>query len=76
MTRDDAKRIMENLTIISHYAAGGDIEYPVMVHDGSLAGWHASKNMNICCLGRYRIVGATQKASVKFNVKQLPIAKE
>ena len=71
MTRDDAKRIMENLAVISHYAAGGDIEFPFFTCQGEFIKWGASSTLNLSCLGRYRIAGPKQKTHVKHNPHQL-----
>ncbi len=71
MTRDDAKRIMENLAIISHYAAGGDIEFPMIRSDGVFLHWLPARTMTMCCLGKYRITGTQAKVRVKLNPQQL-----
>ena len=71
MTRYDAKKIMENLAIISHYAAGGDIEFPSVTWDGEFVGWHPSSTMTLCCLGKYRITGDQMKVHGKINSHQL-----
>lgn len=71
MTREDAKKIMANLAVISHYAAGGDIEFPLFCHDGSFVKWWPSRSMNIPCLGQYRITGEQMKIHVKHNPYQL-----
>lgn len=71
MTRDDAKRIMENLAVISHFAAGGEVDYPLINCHGDFIHWMDARSVNLCCLGRYRIVGDQMKAHVKLNPKQL-----
>jgi hypothetical protein len=71
VTRDDAKTIMENLAVISHYSAGGEVEYPFFRCDGEFIRWGNSRSLNLCCLGRYRIVGDPMKAHVKHNPQQL-----
>lgn len=70
MTREDAKAILENLAVISHYAAGGDIEYPFFTWDGQFIKWGEARTLSLCCLGRYRIVGVPMKARVKVNSLQ------
>lgn len=70
MTRDDAKAILENLAAISHYAAGGELEYPLFDCYGDFIRWNRTDRMSLCCLGRYRIVGDTKRARVMVNPHQ------
>jgi hypothetical protein len=72
VTRDDAKKIMENLAIISHYAAGGKIEHPLINCHGEFVNWYAARSLNLHSMGHYRIVGAPLKARVKVNICQPP----
>ena len=70
MTRDDARAILENLAVISHYAAGGNLEYPAFTCEGEFIKWWSTDRMSLCCLGRYKITGPQLKARIKVNSLQ------
>ena len=57
MTRDDCKRIMENIEIIKHFAEGGDVERCFHDWSGKFIRWDKLRNSILLNgLGRYRIV--------------------
>lgn len=56
MTRDDCKRIMDNIEVIRHFAEGGEVESCLHRYDGVFVGWYRARTLLIACLGRYRIV--------------------
>ncbi len=57
MTRDQALLILENLEVIRHFAAGGEVEFAQHRFDGEFLGWrHCNRaQININCLPNYRI---------------------
>jgi hypothetical protein len=69
MTREDCKRILDNLEVIRHFAEGGDIQSCLHNYTGAFVQWNPpSRTILLSCLGRYRIVKPHIKTSEGKNV--------
>lgn len=57
MTRHQAQMILDNIEVIRHFAAGGDVEFAQHRYDGVFIGWKECRGeqITINCLPNYRI---------------------
>lgn len=55
MTREDAKRIIDNIEIVKHFANGGEVVFPYVNHQGCHVRYEWKDTMLLSCLHKYKI---------------------